>query len=199
MPILPGLPFLEELHRRDVVRRDAAVRADLHDAVGRPGRLDHRAAFVDRVADRLLDVDVGAGFDGGDHDQRVPVVGRGDDDDLGLFALEQLAVVLVLLGRPAGELLDLGGGGVELVRVDVAQGDHVGLARRRWPRGGCSCPTSRCRSGRCGTSCSYLRREPAGAAKAKPAAAEAARNVRRERLMSFSAGRGERVRDKAMP
>ena len=73
------------------MRRDAAVRADLDHAAGRPGRLDHRPAFADRVADRLLDVDVGPGLHRGDRLQRVPVVGRGDDDDLGLLLVEQLA------------------------------------------------------------------------------------------------------------
>ena len=46
-------------------------------------------------ADRLLAVDVGPGFAGGDHRQGVPVVGRADEDDVEVLLLEHLAVVAV--------------------------------------------------------------------------------------------------------
>jgi hypothetical protein len=41
-------------------------------------------SFHDRVAEGLFNVNVGAGFDGGDHRQRVPMIGRADDGDIGL-------------------------------------------------------------------------------------------------------------------
>ena len=73
----------------------------------------------------------------------------------GFSRSKQLAEVLVLLGGLAGELLDLG-----------ARPCRAGCGRRRtwrprptrpprWPCGGCSFPTSRCRSGpscTCGSS-----------------------------------------------
>ena len=69
-PDLPGLSLLQELPAGDIVRRDAAVRPHLDDAIGVSGRLDHRLALQDRVADRLFHVHVGAGLDGVDHRQR---------------------------------------------------------------------------------------------------------------------------------
>ena len=127
MPILPSLP--ERMNSRPATlcgetRRCVPTCTTLPRCAG---GIDHRPAFADRVADRLLDVDVGAGLHGGDRVQRVPVVGRGDDADLGLFPVEQFAIVAVVLGAFAGELLDLGAGGVEQALVDIAQGDDVAL------------------------------------------------------------------------
>jgi hypothetical protein len=126
---LARLAFLEELHARDIVRRNPPVRADLDDPVGCARGLDHRPPLVDRVADGLLDVDVRTRFDRRDRDQGVPVVGRGDDDDLGPLALQQLAIILVPPRLIAGELADLGQGRLELVVVDVAQRNRLALVR----------------------------------------------------------------------
>ena len=72
-------------------------------------------------------VDVGPGLDGGDHRQGVPVVGRGDQDDVEVLLLEHLAVVaegprLLLRGLARGD--DLGGLGQHLL-VDVAERDDL--------------------------------------------------------------------------
>ena len=50
-------------------------------------------ALGDRQRGRLLQVDVLAGLDRGDRDERVPVVGRADDDGVDVAVGEQLAVV----------------------------------------------------------------------------------------------------------
>ena len=107
----------------DQVRRAAALGADLHDPLVLAGRGQHGLALGHVDADRLLDVDVGARLDGRDHRQGVPVVGRGDQDDVQVLFLEHLAVVGVgarslLRGLPVGD--DLGGLGQHLL-VDVAQ------------------------------------------------------------------------------
>ena len=71
-------------------------------------RLDFSAAvtmarrLLDAVGQRLLAIDVLAGLAGQDGDDRVPVVGRGDDDRVDVLAIEDLAEVAVGLGRPAG-------------------------------------------------------------------------------------------------
>ena len=75
----------------------------------------------------FCDVDVGPGLHGGDHRQGVPVVGRGDQDDVEVLLLEHLAVVGVgprLLLRDLAPCDDLGGLGQHLL-VDVAQGDDL--------------------------------------------------------------------------
>ena len=111
----------------DQVRRAAALRADLHDPLVLARRGEHGLALDHVDADRLLHVDVGPGLDGGDHRQGVPVVGRGDQDDVEVLLLEHLAVVgvgarLLLRGLPRGD--HLGGLGQHLL-VDVAQRDDL--------------------------------------------------------------------------
>ena len=124
---LAGLARLEELHPRKVVRRDAAMGSDLNDLPRVARGFHHGSAFVNGVADRLLDVDVRSCLHGRDGDQRVPVVGRRDDHDFGLFAFEQFAEILVDLGRIARELAGGGLADGELFVVDVAEGDELAL------------------------------------------------------------------------
>ena len=71
------------------------MQVHLHDPIVRARRLHHGAAFGDGVADGLLHVDVRARFARGDGNQRMPVVGRGDDDDFGFLFRQQLTIVLV--------------------------------------------------------------------------------------------------------
>lgn len=122
---LPDLAGADELARLDGVRRRAAVGADLHDASGRARGVEHRATLADRVADRFLDKDVGAGLDRRDHGQRVPMVGRGDDDDLRLLLREQLAVIAMLTGLVGGDLRDAFARGRDLAGIDVAEPDDL--------------------------------------------------------------------------
>ncbi len=107
----------------DQVRRAAPLGADLDDALVLPGGGDHRLALDDIDANRFLHVHVNARLDGGDHGQGVPVVWRGDEDDVEVLLLEHVAVVVVgarllLGGLPRRH--DVGGVGEHLL-VHVAQ------------------------------------------------------------------------------
>lgn len=58
------------------------LRAGLQDTVVAFDGIDDRPALGDAIRERLLAVDVFAGIKGGDRGERVPVVGRGDLDDV---------------------------------------------------------------------------------------------------------------------
>ena len=81
--------------------RGPALQADLDDAVVLACRGQHGLAFQDVDADRLLAVDVDAGPAGGDHGERVPVVGRRDQHEVQLLLLQHFPVVEVRAGRLA--------------------------------------------------------------------------------------------------
>ena len=76
----------------------AGVGGRLHahgeDLLGLLGRLGDAAGLVDRVRHRLFAVDVLAGLHGVDRHLGVPVVGRGDQDDVDVLVVKDLAVVL---------------------------------------------------------------------------------------------------------
>jgi hypothetical protein len=110
------------------MRADAAMQADLDDAAAFARGFEHGAAFVDGVAGGLFDEDVRAGFDGVDGLQRVPMIGRGDDDDLWLFFFEKLLVMFVKLWRVAAEIFHLVRADLEAVAVNVAEGDDFAAA-----------------------------------------------------------------------
>ena len=97
------------------MRRAALLRAHLDDAVVRRAAFDHHAAFADRQRERLLDVDVLAGLAGHDRRQRMPVIGRADDDGIDVVAVEHAAEV------PRGELRRL----VELLCDAVLRLRHL--------------------------------------------------------------------------
>ena len=125
---LAELPLADDpVARLDQVRRAPALGADLHDPLCFARRGQHGLALDHVHADRLLDIDVGPGLDGGDHRQGVPVVGRGDQDDVEVLLLEHLAIVGVgarglLRGLARGG--HLGGIGEHLL-VDVAERDDL--------------------------------------------------------------------------
>src|SRR4030095_10366376 len=73
----------------------AALRADLHDALVLARRGEHRLAFDDIDADRLLAVNNRTRFAGSDHVQGVPMIGRADERDIEVLLPEHLAVVAV--------------------------------------------------------------------------------------------------------
>ena len=127
-PDLAELAFADDaIAGGDQVRRAAALHADLDDALVLARRRQHRLAFADVDADRLLDVDVAAGLGRRDHRQRVPVIGRGDQRDVDVLLIEQLLIVLVG-ARPLLRQLALGahvGALVEQVRVGVAERHHL--------------------------------------------------------------------------
>ena len=79
--------------RFDQVRCAAALRSHLHDAsvLARGG---HHCLALDHVhADGLLTPHVGARLDRGNHGERVPVIGRVDEDDVEILLGEHLAII----------------------------------------------------------------------------------------------------------
>jgi hypothetical protein len=83
------------------MRGAAALGADLHDALVLARGRQHGLAFDDVHTDGLLAVKIRAGFDRGNHRQRMPVIRRGHFDDVQVLLLEHLAIV----GVGAGLLL----------------------------------------------------------------------------------------------
>ena len=116
----PSAPLLHDLGGLLEVRLRALLRADLDDAVVLARRLHHRAAFGDGHRRRLLDVDVLAGLAGEHRHQRVPVIGRADDDGVDGLVVEDAPEV----GVPGGGRRDFGGLG-QVGRVDVADGGDL--------------------------------------------------------------------------
>ena len=99
------------------------LHADLADAVVFTGGFDDKRPFVDGAGERLFDVDVAAGVEGVDRDVLMPVVGRGNEDGIEVFGVEQAAVVGE--GRGFGRVLF---GTVEFGAIHVAEGlDADGL------------------------------------------------------------------------
>ncbi len=125
---LAQLAFLDDgVPGFDEMRRAAALRADLDDALVFARGGEHSLAFDDIDADRLLHIDIRAGLDRGDHRQGVPVVGRGDQDDVEVLLLEHLAVIGVGAGLLLRELArgdDIGRLSEHLL-IDVAERDDL--------------------------------------------------------------------------
>ena len=146
---LAELPLADDLVAGlDQVRRAAALGAHLHDPLVLAGRGQHGLPLGHVHADRLLDVNVSAGLDGRDHRQGMPVVGRGDQDDVEVLFLEHLAIIgerarSLLRSLPAGD--DIGGLGQHLL-VDVAQRDDLDRRDLDQPKQISTCRTSRSRS-----------------------------------------------------
>jgi hypothetical protein len=97
------------------------VGADLHDAVGGAGRVDHGATFHDGVPDRLLDVDVRAGRTAAIIGSACQWSGVPNDGDLGLRLIEQFAVVLEAAVRRRCRPADRRCGGLELAFESTSQ------------------------------------------------------------------------------
>ena len=118
----------EFVARFEQVRRAAALQADLDGAIVFARGGDHRLAFDDVVADRLLHVHVGAALAGLDHRQAVPMIGRADEHDLRLSLGKQLAVVAErwrLLLRRLAAVRRARPRLVDHLAIDVAQADDV--------------------------------------------------------------------------
>ena len=107
----------------DERRIGALLGAGLHDPVVLAGGLDGFAALPDAVADRFLDVNILASLTGHDGEERVPVVGRGDHDDVHVRPVQDMAKILMLpvAGIDVGALL------VQRVFELVLGAVHVGL------------------------------------------------------------------------
>ena len=70
------------------------MRTHLNDPLVLAHGLDHALAFHDVVTVRLFDVDVFAGLASPDGAERMPMVRRGDRDDVDVFVVEDAAKVL---------------------------------------------------------------------------------------------------------
>src|SRR5262249_24040158 len=92
-----------------------------------PSRFDDAPALGDVVADRLLDVDVLAVLHGPDGREGVPVVRRGDGDDVDGLVVHDPAQVLLVLGSLALRLLYGVHGAGDDVLVHVADGDDLAV------------------------------------------------------------------------
>ena len=120
--------------------------ADLDDPVVLPRGLDHRPALGDRHRQRLLDVDVLARLAGGDHLDRVPVVGRGDHHRVDVLAIEERPEVLDARDvagelRASGECASPGWRTADRPcrsrrsdrLIDIAEGDDPGVGMGQEP------------------------------------------------------------------
>ena len=77
------------------VRRAAALRAHLHDAIVFAGSSEHRLALDDVDARRLLHVHIATGLDGSNHWQCVPMIRCADEHEVEFIFLEQRSVIAV--------------------------------------------------------------------------------------------------------
>ena len=100
------LPALHEVDRVAHPGHATALCTHLAHPPELAGPLRHHAPFLDGVTARLLDVDVLAGLHRPDAHEGVPVVGRGDRDDVDVLAVEDAADVLDVL-RLVGRVLEL--------------------------------------------------------------------------------------------
>lgn len=101
-----------------------ALDADLDNALGFGGDLNHAAAFGHREGKRLFDVDVLTGAAGVNEHQGVPMVRTGDGDGFDVLVFEELPVIFVARGIRAG----FDGREDEVVVAEVADGDGAGVA-----------------------------------------------------------------------
>src|SRR5262249_37248078 len=88
---------LPRLHGSDLVSARAAaalLRTMLHHPAVAAGWLDAAPPLVDVVAEGLFDVDVLACLAGPDRDERVPVIRRGDGDDVEVLVVQGPSNVL---------------------------------------------------------------------------------------------------------
>ena len=115
----------QEVHRVHVVRTDPPMQSDLHDFARRLCRLKHRPAFRDAMSRGLFDENVRTGLYRRDSLERMPMIRRGNKDQLGLLAIQHLPVVSVQLRLVSVQILDLFRRNLPHSRVHIAQGDHL--------------------------------------------------------------------------
>ncbi len=121
---LPDATVAHQLARQPEQLVAPLLRAGLQDDVLLAHRLHQPLSFVDRQRQRLFRVDILVRRGGGEIDQRVPVIGRGIDDDVDVLAIEDAPEVGHLVGdlRVAGKLFRHRRG---LVGIDIAERHHV--------------------------------------------------------------------------
>src|SRR5262245_63355452 len=114
---------LDEFLNFFVVWFGAMLHTGLDYALVAPRRLDHRAPFADRESQRLLDIDILARLAGEHSRDRVPVIGRGNQDSVEVLLFQQLPEILVGLAISAGPFFGSGGAG----RIHVADGGELDI------------------------------------------------------------------------
>jgi hypothetical protein len=93
---LAQFTFLDDLLAGlDEVGRASTLGADLHDALVFAGGRQHGLAFQHIHADGFLAVDIQAGLASGDHGQRMPMIGCGDEDQVDVLLFQQFAVIMI--------------------------------------------------------------------------------------------------------
>ncbi len=85
-----------------------------------------RAVLIERVAERLFDINILAGSHRRQRDRHVPVVGRGDDHRVNGFVGEQFAEVVVELRIVALDFLHHLAGGLAALAEWIGDGDRLG-------------------------------------------------------------------------
>src|SRR5262249_4463077 len=123
-PDLAKLAGVEKGHGFASAGHASALGARLADAFVFAGRLDEAAAFADIVTHPLLDVHVLARLHGPQGCKGVPVIRRGNTDDINRLIIQYLANVLLELRRLALSLLGYGPGLGEHCLVGVADRGH---------------------------------------------------------------------------
>ena len=98
-----------------------ALAAHLHNAAGFLLGGDHGFAVLDALHHGLFAVDVFAGVHGVDRNLRMPVVGRGDDDCVDVFARQHFAIIASREQRIAVNLL----GAIQPALVNVGDRDQL--------------------------------------------------------------------------
>lgn len=118
-------PVAEELVGAYIVRRVAAV--EIHDAhpFGIAGRFDNGGAFFYGVADGFFQKNMRPGLQCLNGGQGMPMVGRGDNDNVGLFLAQAFAKIGIGLGLVVTPFVHLGAGMCQLVLVHIAQGRNA--------------------------------------------------------------------------
>ena len=129
---LADAAVLDELDGLDHGRAAAVHGTDLHQLAVPLGGLHHLSPLPHGVGGGLLDIHVLAGLQAPDGGQRVPVVGRGDDDRVDVLVVEDAAQVTLVAGPESRDVLELRvlRARGEQVLVDVAErlDLHVGQA-----------------------------------------------------------------------
>ena len=106
------------------------LRAGLQDDSVVAHRLDHVLAFVDREGERLFAVNILLRFGRADIDQRMPMIGRGIDDDVDIVALENLSAIA--RGERRGAVLGITPGETGgLIFLHIAERNDVAVAEQR--------------------------------------------------------------------
>ena len=126
---LPGIDFahfaefsrFQEFDGALEVRRAPVLRAHLADPLVFAHRISDPLSIVDRLRQRLFDVDIFPRLARQDSDPRVPVVGGGDEDGVDVLVVEHPLELFGGSGRLALSLLEF--------RVDLVQNRPVNVAK----------------------------------------------------------------------